>query len=296
MFAFGGVIQKLAEEVFQSLIEFLLGTGERDAVLIALDLYHFYYDGKDSKHPLPRDLTLRLLTAPQLFAQGERRGRRSTMQDYDWAEIGKTFVRKYPETSVELADVMLEHFGEDGTIVEGFHSQTHAVLNGIVERFPGEVWKRITKYLGPPIDARAYHLQSWLRGGEFESRDEAGVLPLIPLDELWRWVDEDVEKRAWYLANLVPKQLFREVGRPCLAREVLVRYGQRADVRRNVMANFSSESWWGPESLHYQTKKQGLLDFRKSETDPNVNRWTEEYVAALDEQIERARIDEEREH
>ncbi len=295
MFAFGGVIQGLAEGIFNSMIEFLLEAGKRDAVLIALDLYHFYYLAKDSNHPLPKALTLRLLTAPELFVKGDPSGG-STMQEYDWTEIGKAFVRTHPEASLELAEVMLEHFGEDGTIVEGFHSQSYAVLNEILAQFPAEAWQRITRYLGPPIDGRAYHLKSWLRGDEFQDRGEAGVLPLIPVKELWDWADADIETRAWYLASLVPKQLFREEGRVCLAREVLVRYGHRQDVRSNLMANFSSESWWGPESVHYESKKQALLAFRATETNTNVKRWIDEYATALDRQIEHARIREEREH
>jgi hypothetical protein len=295
MFAFGGVVQALAEDTFNPIVEFLLETGERDGVLIALDLYHFYYAPKESKRPLPKELTLRLLTAPQLFVRGARQNR-SNMQEYDWTEIGKAFVRTHPEASLQLADVMLEHFGEDGTMVEGFHSQSYAVLNEIVARFPAQVWQRITKYLGPPVDERAYHLKSWLHGEEFHERGQDGVLPLIPLDEMWRWVDQDIEARAWYLASMVPRQLFRQVDRVCLAREVLVRYGQRDDVRNELMANFSTEGWSGPESLHYEAKKQELLNFRKDETDPNVTRWIDDYVVGLDRQIERAQIEEEREH
>ena len=295
MFAFGGVVQGLAEDVFRSIIEFLLETGGREGVLIALDLYHFYYGPKDSKHLLPKDLTLRLLTAPELFVKGERHNR-ANMQEYDWTEIGKAFVRTHPEASLQLADVMIEHFGEDGTMVESFHSQSYVVLNEIIARFPRQVWQRITMYLGPPIDERAYHLKSWLHGEEVQERGDAGVLALIPVDELWRWVDENIEQRPGYFASLVPKNLFRTEGRICLAREVLVRYGQRQDVRNSLMLNFSSESWWGPESLHYGAQKEELLNFKKDETDPNVKRWIDEYVAALDRQIERARIEEEREH
>lgn len=295
MFAFGGVIPQVSERVLHRWIEFLLGTRDLEPVLIALDLYHFYYVPREARHALPEDLTLRLLTAPPLFEKGERR-HRSDRNDYDWAEIAKAFIQKHPRQSLELADVMLEHFGEDGTIMDGFHSQPQAVLDEIAERFPREVWLKIVKYLGPPIDSRAYHITSWLRGGEFHSRGEAGVLPLIPLDELWRWVDGDIGKRAWYLASFVPKALFREERRVCLAREVLVKYGDRDDVRRNLMANFSTEGWSGPESLHYQVKKQWLLEFRKGETNANVKRWIDEYVASIDRDIDRARIEEEREH
>lgn len=62
------------------------------------------------------------------------------------------------------------------------------------------------------------------------------------------------------------------------------------------MANFYTEGWSGRESVHFQTKKQSLLEFRKGETNENVKRWMDEYVASLDKQIERARIEEEREH
>lgn len=62
------------------------------------------------------------------------------------------------------------------------------------------------------------------------------------------------------------------------------------------MANFSTGSWSGPESSHYQAQKEWLLAFRKGERNESVKRWVDEYVAPLDWQIERALIEEEREH
>ena len=112
---------------------------------------------------------------------------------------------------------------------------------------------------------------------------------------LWAWVDADVEKRSWYLANFVPKTLTREPGKVCLAREVLIRYGAREDVRHNLEANFSSEGWTGPASQHYAQKKKGLLDFREGEENPNVKRWIDDYVESIDRQMEHAQAEEERE-
>ena len=118
---------------------------------------------------------------------------------------------------------------------------------------------------------------------------------LIPFDNIWKWVEENVEKRARYLASFVPSRLFMEKEKVCLAREVLCRYGDREDVQRSLMANFSTEGWSGPASLHHQTKKQQLLDFRKDEDNSNVKCWIDEYVASLDRQIKQERIEEERE-
>jgi hypothetical protein len=294
MFAFGSSVAELSEDVFIEWIEFLLAVGTREAVSIGLDLQHFYYGRKESKHPLPQELTLRLLTAPALFERIEDQPIRQ-METYHWTELGKLFARRYPQERILIAERMLEHFGEDGTVVGDFHSSSHTVLGEIMKRHPVDVWKAATKFIGPPIDSRAYRITHWLRGDLFDTPGAAGALSLVPFDAICEWVDENVEKRAWYLANFVPKELFRRDGVLCLAREVLVRYGGREDVRRNLMMNFSSEGWAGPESLHLEAKKRELLEFRKGETDSRVKRWIDGYVEVLTKQIERAVIEEERE-
>ena len=96
-------------------------------------------------------------------------------------------------------------------------------------------------------------------------------------------------------SSFVPKQLFRSAETPCLAREVLIRYGAEPEVRNNLMANFSTEGWSGPASTHYQQKMQWLLDFKKDESDSNVKLWIDEYVEDLQRQIDHAKLREERE-
>jgi hypothetical protein len=293
MFAWGSVILDLSEDIFKNWIDFLLDCEETYAASIALALYSDYYVGKESRHRLPEQLTLKLLTHDSLFMKADA-PKRDHMDDYIWTLIGKSFVDLYPERSLELADKILQHFGEDGTVLEGFHPHSQEVLNDISRRYPEEVWIKVTQHLGPPIDSRAFKIRQWLRGDKFFETGPAGALAFFPLEKIWEWVDADVDKHAWYLANFVPKQLFRQEGKVCLAREVLVRYGQREDVRRNLIANFSTEGWTGPASLHLQNKKQELLDFRKMEKNENVKLWIDEFVSILDFDIERERIEEER--
>lgn len=293
MLCAGGGCHDISEDVFKKWIVFLLGSSEINAVFIALDWYYYYYLQKESKHTLPEDLTLELLTHQLLFQRPEA-GRHEQMDDFYWAEIGQAFAQSYPGKNLELADRMLEHFGEDGTILDGFRSETQVVLNEITQQCPEEVWLCITNYLGPPIDSRAFYIKQWLRGDESFGRGEAGALPMIPLKNIWEWVDEDVENHAGYLASFVPEKLFREEGKICLAREVLVRYGTREDVRMKLIENFSAGGGIGPISLHYQEKKQQLLDFEKGEDDENVKRWIVEYISSLDQIIEHVKIEEER--
>jgi hypothetical protein len=294
MFVYGSAIQELSEDIFRRWIEFLLSHPDASAVYIALDLYSRYYLDKEARQSLPQELTLKLLISPSLSRESEA-VRQDQMASYNWTLIGKAFVSLYPARSLELADVMLEHFEERGTIFGGFRSETHSVLAEITQQHPEETWRRITKYLGPPIDIRADSIKDWLRGGNLWEGEQEGALSLIPMEVVWQWVDDDVESRAWYLASFVPKVLFREEGRRCWARQVLVRYGEREDVRRNLTANFFTEGWTGPESLHLQNKRRQLLEFREGEGNGNVRRWLDECVSQLDQRIEQARIEEERE-
>jgi hypothetical protein len=78
------------------------------------------------------------------------------------------------------------------------------------------------------------------------------------------------------------------------AREVLVRYGERADVRENLQANFSTEGWVGGESEHYSQKRRGLEGLRANETNPKVQSWLDEFIDVLSNRIELARVREER--
>lgn len=294
IFRSGSVIQDLSEGIFAKLIKYLLDSSDAYAVSITLDLYDFYYIRTEYKHTMPKEVTLELLTHP-LLIQKTKSGKRNQMDDYHWKNIGKFFVQLYPEKSLDLADKMLQRFGEEGTIFDSFHSHTQEVLNEVAQRNPEEIWTRVTRYLGPPVDSRAYHITQWLRGSFSFDDEEKGMLPIFPSEIIWKWVNEDINNRAKYLASFVPNKLFREEGKICFAREALVRYGTLDDVRRNLMANFSTEGWSGPESLYYQKKKQQLLDFKKEENTENVKRWIDEYVSSIDKRIEQAKIEEERE-
>lgn len=293
MFGSGSATKNLSENVLMEWIEYLLSSSETYATYIVLNLYHSYYLRKESNLIPPEELTLRLLTHQSLLQEYDK-SKYGPMDDYHWTEIGKAFVKFYPKRSLELADKMLEHFEEKDTIFGSFESQTQVVLNEIAQRYPREVWKQITKYLGPPIDTRAFHITRWLRGGFFKNNRNQGTLSIFPLKEIWKWIDEDVEDRAWYLASFVPNALFRRDGETCLAREVLMRYGDREDVRRELMANFSTEGWVGKASSYHQEKKQHFLDLKEMEDNDNVKRWIDEYVSSLDQEIKQEKFWEER--
>lgn len=283
MFSYGGVVRKVPEHVFTKWVECLLAANTRATAWTALHLFHFFYKMGDAKLPLPRELTLRVLTAQPFYAPSDSRSGQS--EDYDWMQVAKAFLDLYPGDGITIADKLLESFGEKGTISGRFHSQTEQILTRIAKASPHAVWQKIASFLGPPIDSRAFRIKQWLRDGG---------LTFMPADEVWKWIDANLEKRAWYAATFVPTVLETGSAATSWARELLVRYGDRKDVRSNLHANLSTEMWTGPESSHYQGKKRWLEDLRKKEANPNVLRFIDEFVDSLNHRIEAARIEEER--
>jgi hypothetical protein len=280
MFSFGGVVRKVPEHVFERWVNYLLRANTRVAAWVAVDLFVFHYLMGGVKPHLPRDLTLKLLTAEPFFEAGAA----NQMEEYDWTQVAKAFLREYSQDGLEIARCLLRSFGEEGTVTGRFRSDAANVLTEIAQQIPAEIWDVVAGYLGPPIDSRAFHIAQWLR---------EGGLNLMPADAVFGWVDNDVATRASYLARFVPPVLHSSPP-VCWAREMLVRYGDREDVRSNLYANFSSESWTGPASNHYLIKKQELENLRGGETNSTVLRWLDDFIGTLDRMVENARIQEER--
>ena len=291
MFRFGGVIKNVSEQVFIDYVEFLLKETSGTGAPIALELSYSYYAKSDKDSD--KDLTLSLLLHPVFWGESKE-WPWDQMVEYYWKEMASILIRQFPETEDRLVKQIISSMGRERTVASSFHSEILDFMFEIVERNPDRFWKTITEYLGPPIDRRAFHLKNWLRG-EKGLTDRPGALELFDPKLVWEWVEKDVENRASYLATFVPPHLFRSPEKICLVREMLVRYGDREEVRRGFSANYSTEGWAGSASVHFEAKMKELLRFKETETNLNVTRWIEEYIESLEKDIERARIMEERE-
>lgn len=289
----GTAIESLSDEVFTAWIEFLLGFTNKSAVSIALDLYHRYYIFRKSAPTLSRDLTFRLLSHPSLFDESDGSRFDPVVETYRWSEIAKAFLNLDPEKSLELAKLVLNHFGEEGSIFD-YDPDICSVLNEITKQYPTEIWEHVSELLENQNFPRTFALERWLAGGE---SSEEGAFTLIPREKIWEWVDEKQEKRSVYLARrIVLTPLSVETWPTSLERGLLVRYGHVVeDLGDTLMSNYAMGGWSGPASLHYEGIQEELLRIETGENDENVKRWIDEYVDSLEQHyIEPARIDEER--
>lgn len=290
VFQYRSVIESMSQKIFNEWIKFLLSDKTHKGALIALELFYSYYHDKKE---VPYKLTLSILLHP-VFWNNPKNVLHYQMIDYYWKEIALKLVDQYPDTVEKIAEQVTKYLGNAKSITVKTHFVVQEVLYELSIREPKSIWRIISKYLGPPIDERAFYLNEWLRGKKWDGTKGKGALDLFDPEDIWNWVNEDVEMRSRYLATFIPPFLFHSEKKVCLAREMLARYGDRKEVRRNFSANFASEAWSSSSSLHYKKVKEELLEFGKKETNKNVLIWIEEYVDWLDESIEYTKIEEER--
>ena len=224
LFIYQNAITNLSDSVFNAWIEFLLNSMDRSAIGLALKLFYNYYISRNSELILPRELTFRLLSHPELFKESDNY-RYDTMTDFYWTKTASVLLRLYPQKALELVQLMLVSFGKDRTIFGAF-SKNCSFLTETTKKYPVEVWGHVSAYLGDQDNfSRTMSIGKWLREADLsETEKEKGTLTLIPREKIWEWVDEDVENRAWYLASeFVPKTLLIEEWHDSLARDLLVR-------------------------------------------------------------------------
>ena len=284
-FVHGRAIENLSNGVFNKWIEFLLSVEDRLAMEIALKFYHHYYVYEKAEPTLPCELTLRLLSYSSLFGKLDLY-EVNAIWNYEWQEVGKIFLHLYPERALILAEEVVEHSNAVSVIIGGFNRKTPLVLTELMKLCPEKVWESVRKFLE---DRDIFSLPIPEEQGD-------GILGLVPREKIWEWIDRDVENRARnFTYRFVPKTLSAEGWSDSLARAVLIRYGEREDVRQELRANYSTEFWTGERSLHLESKKDKLLRIKGDEDNVNVKRWLNKFINELEEDIESARIDEERE-
>ena len=286
VFTYGALVRSLSLEDFASWVNELLKIDEAYGAAAALDLLVMYGG-------LPKELTLSILCHPSWF----RSTSGNQIQAHDrfwWASTAESLCKLHPDVALELAGLLLQHFGETGTVADGFADEPRRILDFAMREQPVEVWRLVSPMLGPPVDSRSFHLVDWLRGSKPFEEGGSHILEEVPYELIWAWADEAPEARLPRLARFVPKVMCGPEEDPCLARELLLRYGDNPKVRTELRANFSSEGWVGSESQHFAAKRSWLLSLRSIETHPNVLTWLDEYLAEVERWIEHARQEEER--
>ena len=289
MFRYGATVRSLTPEDFSDWVDVLLESDNLRGASAALDLLVMYGGYNQSKEPARK-----IVCHPSWFSPPI--GSHHPSHDaFWWAHVAEALCKHHPDVALELATLMLEHAGEEGTIVKWLDDEPGQVLDEVIRQNPWAVWQIASSLLGPPIDGRAFVIGQWLRGSEMFESGGSHILQEVPPHMLWTWADEDPDVRPLRLAGFVPRAMCGPHDSPCLARELLLRYGHDPRVRSELRANFSTEGWTGAMSQHLLNKSSWLLGLRNQETNSNVLTWIDEYIAEIEHSVEYFRQVEERE-
>jgi hypothetical protein len=174
------------------------------------------------------------------------------------------------------------------------HSPLQNTIAELVNINRRESWDAVAKRLERKSDDGGWELSYWLSPGHgFGEERIAGALSLFDANDVLGWVQHKPRERAPLIARVCPKTLSaNEYGG--LSRELLVRYGDRDEVRGALWSNFGCEGWCGNASDHHRAKRDKMRGWLSAESSPRVIEWLKEYIGYLGRRISHAEIDEER--
>lgn len=290
-FVFGAAVQKFSVPAITEWMEFLLESDDSDGLGTAADLADMYLFEADTP-TLPDDLVLRLILRDEWYVESSRS--RSGTGDFHWERLANRVSKNSPTIQLQISSKILELLGTEGSYSGLSHSRIGTFLGQTISSNPKEMWRMISEYIEPPLDIRGWEITTWLRGALF-NRDESAVpLDLLPLNDVLGWIDDGDDLRALLAATFVPPRIDDVKNENSLVRQLLIRFGNREDIRRALEGSFSSGGWWGEASAHFSQKKSRLEGLLKEEQIPIVRDWLNSYISRLKAQIESEVVREER--
>jgi hypothetical protein len=285
LFVYGGIVNQLPRDVFESIVDLLLESDDPNALDVALDFLDSRLRGHANEFSVLSTRIERVLSSP-VFVEGATSKLPNTMLQFRWKELANRLLDFNPDAGARLAVTCIANFANDNSITAGYRPDPWKFLSRAAQARPSIIWRAIALRLEMQRnDVGTWHLLSWLRGGLSMYADET-TLEAIPVSLVFEWVDVDALHRAPLLAERCPPIIARPDERATFARKMLERYGALEQVRRGLHANNFSESWSGPASDHYRQKLVALDAHVNVETDDNVRMWLKEHRQQLEHVIE----------
>ena len=287
LFIYGAAIEQMPRDVVFEVIDLLNEAGDSDSAEAALEILNGRVHGHPEQFVLFRAQAERTLSLPT-FIEGSDRALSNNMVMYYWNQMANRLLDSDPIAGAQLAARCFANFAAKNSVTSGFRVEPFKCLRNAVGAKPAEVWPAIAQRLASPDRALGtWQLFNWLRGTPSSGRPGESGLDAIPASLVFAWIDEDIDNRAWQFAEYCPPVVSRPADPPTFAREMLVRYGRRDDVRNSLHANHFTGSWSGTAREYYSQKLFALKGQLAVETDNNVRVWLAEHEEQLQWRIDR---------
>lgn len=287
LFVYGGVVNKLPFEVFNKVIDLMLGDGTNSSgAEAALDVISSHLRGHEHDQAVLGKLLARLLNA-QAFILGESGAKTNNMTPYHWNEAAMRLLSLDPDAAARLAVRCIDHFGSEGSVTSGYYGEPLKFLSNVTRERASVVWPAIAQRLTDRLhDAGTWSMLNWLRGGVAVHAGDVIGMDALPPSLVFEWIDIDIENRAPVMAKNCPPLVSKPDEPPSFARQMLERYGTLISVRSCLHGNNFTESWSGPASEHYRRKLEALSVHLNVEINENIKIWLLEQKERLEHSIE----------
>lgn len=280
--------QHLDQQIIEKVLSTLIQSNDEEARILALEIAESYYCYSDTPRDITGDLVFQILSMRDFFSE-----RLGNLHTHSWEHLANKYLDQFPEQYLSLFKLIISRFEYIKHIFKAA-SPFHNILKRIAQDKPVETWEIITEFLDDLESKKAYKILHWL-GHERGIGEDGGICPLIyfSADLVLSWIDEEPENRARAIAHRTPKTLDQD-NHGYITREILHRYGHLRGVKSALSANFFTDGWSGPASLHYRKRRDIARAWLKGETSSNVIEWLNDYIEDLGSTIKREEIREER--
>ena len=283
---FGLAWQAVQNQQMERLIGLLRRISDKNSISLLINLLRdLPFD-----HSPPFDSQLVFETVATFIPNDRNAG---SMDGYEWKEVCAKLIKWDPSHALPLLDKLFVEMGKEYRL--SYDTYVGTLASELVFIDPSGAWVLLTKHFEVTLPKWRSDLLSWLKGGfaRFDETDARSPIADISIDEILEWIDQDVEVRAALIAHAAPRTLNDAAGGK-LTRELLVRYSHVEGVKNGITAIFNSGGWSGPTSLYYKKRRDKFRVWLSAGFQHEVVQWIEEELDSLNQQIERAEIDEER--
>lgn len=291
---YGARVKDLPLVVFAEIMQRLIASEESLDAECALNLLQSRRRVSQNEASALIGLLQETLNHSAFITGGPSHHRPNNMRDYYWTNGAEELLEVCPTEALKLAVRCIENFGADGSVTEGFYSETLKFFDALLVQFPNEIWSAAASTLDDEFSDRTYRITRWLRGRRNEGGlEKSSGFELIDADIVMRWVDEAPDTRAALIAHFCPPVISRPGEPASLARLLIERYGSIYRVNGSLHSNFMTAFWSGPASQYYQGRLDSVRGLHSIETNANVRRWLANEIDCLEGVVEQEKAREE---
>ena len=216
-----------------------------------------------------------------------------TDDSYIWTSVLLKYINKKgkSEEVFSLLDKFLAFISDYENHSAIYSDHIASILDACSDLNHKKTWQRISCYLSLNIILFS-PIKTWLRGDDNFDHNIPGAMSNFDIEDIFAWIDEDVENRLKIIAYCSPKDLFKENGH--IMRSLLIKYANNKNLYHYLHINFGNKGWVGKASTHTKAEIELVKQFQSKEKNKSVLNFVNEYLESLELELKRHIIEEER--